>query len=154
MKVVVRTLGRDASVTDWLTKLFQAIIVSPSVAGVDTVMVVSGRGAAPERLIPLQSDCCQVAASETALPRLRRQGFFAHSTNHLAMTSPRATIFAFLQLASIGLWLRANESAPELDIVVEMELVRMRTQPDSVDLLFPLVVEPGFDHVGGKHIAA
>lgn len=27
MKVVVRTLGRDASVADWLTKFFQAIIV-------------------------------------------------------------------------------------------------------------------------------
>jgi hypothetical protein len=27
MNVVVRTLGRDASVADWLTKLFQAIIV-------------------------------------------------------------------------------------------------------------------------------
>jgi hypothetical protein len=27
MKVVVRTLGRDASVADWRTKLFQAIIV-------------------------------------------------------------------------------------------------------------------------------
>ena len=61
---------------------------------------------------------------------------------------------AFLQLASIGLWLRANETAPWLDIVVEMELVGMRAQPDGVDLLFPLVVEPGFDHVGGEHIAA
>jgi hypothetical protein len=58
MKVVVRTLGRDASVADWLTKLFQAIIVSPSVVGVDTVMVASARGAAPERLSPLQSNCC------------------------------------------------------------------------------------------------
>ncbi len=27
MNAVVRTLGRDASVADWLTKLFQAIIV-------------------------------------------------------------------------------------------------------------------------------
>jgi hypothetical protein len=27
MNVVVRTLGRDASVADWLTKLFQATIV-------------------------------------------------------------------------------------------------------------------------------
>ncbi len=47
MKVVLRTLGRDASVADWLTKLFQAIIVSPSVAGVETVMVVSAPSAAP-----------------------------------------------------------------------------------------------------------
>ncbi len=45
MKVAVRTLGRGASVADWPTKLFQAIIVSPSVVGVDTVMVVSARGA-------------------------------------------------------------------------------------------------------------
>jgi hypothetical protein len=28
MKVAVRTLGRDASVADWPTNLFQAIIVS------------------------------------------------------------------------------------------------------------------------------
>ncbi|QOZ43774.1 hypothetical protein XH89_09990 [Bradyrhizobium sp. CCBAU 53340] len=48
MKVVLRTLGRDASVADWLTKLFQAITVSPSVAGVDTVIVVRLRGALPQ----------------------------------------------------------------------------------------------------------
>ncbi len=60
MKVVVRTLGRDASVADWPTNLFQAIIVSPSILGVDTVMVVSVRGGCPraidpiaERLLPL-----------------------------------------------------------------------------------------------------
>jgi hypothetical protein len=49
MKVLVRTLGRDASVADWLTKLFQAIIVSPSVVGVDTVTVVGARGAPKAR---------------------------------------------------------------------------------------------------------
>ena len=58
------------------------------------------------------------------------------------------------QLTFAALWLRANEPAPWLNIVVEMELVRMRAQPDGVDLLFPLVVEPGFDHVGSEHIAA
>jgi hypothetical protein len=61
MKVVVRILGRDASVADWLTKLFQAIILSlRPLLGVDTVMVVSGRSAAPARLIRLQRNCCQV----------------------------------------------------------------------------------------------
>ena len=32
-----------------------------SLVGVDTVMVLSGRGAAPERLPSLQSDCCRIA---------------------------------------------------------------------------------------------
>lgn len=72
MKVVVRTLGRDASVADWLTKLFQAIIVSPSVCwrrysdGSERA-----RGGAPERLIPLQSDCCQVSPRGQRRPGLR-----------------------------------------------------------------------------------
>src|SRR6266550_4589862 len=41
-----------------------------------------------------------------------------------------------------------------LNVVIEMELVRMRTQPDGIDLLVPLVAEPGFDHVLGENIAA
>ena len=40
-----------------------------------------------------------------------------------------------------------------LDVVIEMKLVRMGTQPDGIDLLFSLVVQPGFDHVAGEHIA-
>src|ERR1700716_4711414 len=43
---------------------------------------------------------------------------------------------------------------PALDIVIEMKLVGMGAQPDGIDLLFSLVVEPGFDHVAGEHIAA
>ena len=35
-----------------------------------------------------------------------------------------------------------------------MKLVRMGSQPYGIDLLFSLVVEPGFDHVAGEHIAA
>lgn len=41
-----------------------------------------------------------------------------------------------------------------LDVVVQMELVWMRAQPDRIDLFLPLVVEPGLDHVAGEHIAA
>src|SRR5260370_1149798 len=41
-----------------------------------------------------------------------------------------------------------------LDVVIEMKLVRMGAQPDRVELLFPLVVQPGFNHVAGEHIAA
>jgi hypothetical protein len=40
------------------------------------------------------------------------------------------------------------------DVVIEMELVRMRTQPDGIDFLLPLVVEPGPDRVGSEHISA
>jgi hypothetical protein len=53
MKVVVRTRGRDARVADWLTKVFQAIIVSPSVVGVDTVMVASGMRRCPRAIDPI-----------------------------------------------------------------------------------------------------
>jgi uncharacterized protein YbjT (DUF2867 family) len=35
-----------------------------------------------------------------------------------------------------------------------MKLVRMGAQPDGINLLFPLVVQPGLDHVAGEHIAA
>ena len=41
-----------------------------------------------------------------------------------------------------------------LDVVIEVKLVRMRAQADGIDLLFSLVVEPGFDHVASEHIAA
>ena len=40
-----------------------------------------------------------------------------------------------------------------LDIIVEMELVRVGTQPDGIDFAFSLVVEPGFDHVSSEHIS-
>ena len=53
MKVVVRTFGRDANVADWLTSCFQIITIPPSLVDINTVMVVSWRGAAPERLIRL-----------------------------------------------------------------------------------------------------
>ena len=53
------------------------------------------------------------------------------------------------------MWLAIRVSVPALsDVVVEMKLVRMRAQPDGIDLLFSLVVEPGFDHVSSEHIAA
>src|SRR6266702_1938831 len=58
-----------------------------------------------------------------------------------------------IKLASIPIWLHANESTL-LDVVIQMEFVWMRAQPDRIDLFLPLVVEPGLDHVGGEHIAA
>src|SRR5258708_13063206 len=54
---------------------------------------------------------------------------------------------------SIRIWLRANEST-RLDIVIQVELVWMRAQPDRIDLFLALVVEPGLDHVAAQHIAA
>jgi hypothetical protein len=35
-----------------------------------------------------------------------------------------------------------------------MKFVGMGAQPDGINLLFSLVVEPGFNHVAGEHIAA
>src|SRR5262249_56798807 len=38
-------------------------------------------------------------------------------------------------------------------VVVQRELVRMRAQPDRVDLVRLLVVDPGLDHVLGEDVA-
>ncbi len=40
-----------------------------------------------------------------------------------------------------------------LDVVVEEELVRMRSQPHRIDLLAPLVADPSLDQVLGKHLS-
>ena len=39
-------------------------------------------------------------------------------------------------------------------VVVEAELVGMRTQTHRVDFLLPLHADPGADHVAGEHVAA
>src|SRR5437660_89479 len=39
------------------------------------------------------------------------------------------------------------------DVVVHGELVRVRAQPDRVDLVLPLVLDPRLDQVGGEHPA-
>src|SRR3954447_4400575 len=36
------------------------------------------------------------------------------------------------------------------DVVVHRELVRVRAQPDRVDLVLPLVLDPRLDQVGGE----
>src|SRR4051794_30377296 len=41
-----------------------------------------------------------------------------------------------------------------LDIEIERELPRMGPQPNGIDLILALVLQPGLDHVLGKHIAA
>src|SRR5262249_32021813 len=40
-----------------------------------------------------------------------------------------------------------------LDVVIERELIRMRTQPDGVDFLLALVPDPGADDVAGEDVA-
>lgn len=44
--------------------------------------------------------------------------------------------------------------AADLNIEIKMELVGMGTQCDRINLTFPLVAEPGFDDILGKHITA
>src|SRR5262249_3150448 len=41
-----------------------------------------------------------------------------------------------------------------LNVVIEMELVRVRAQPNGIDLLVAFVIQPSFDHVLGEDIAA
>jgi hypothetical protein len=41
-----------------------------------------------------------------------------------------------------------------LNVEIKMELKGMGPQRDGIDLFFPLVGEPGFDDVLGKHITA
>src|SRR5690242_10433392 len=40
-----------------------------------------------------------------------------------------------------------------LDVVVEGELVRMRAEPDRIDLVLPLVLDPRLDQVRREHVA-
>src|SRR5499426_4281245 len=40
-----------------------------------------------------------------------------------------------------------------LDVVVEGELVGMRAQPDGIDLVLPLVLDPRLDEIRGEHVA-
>jgi len=39
-----------------------------------------------------------------------------------------------------------------LDVVIQVELVGMRTERDGVHLILLLVVDPGFDQIFGKDI--
>src|SRR6516164_5623100 len=50
--------------------------------------------------------------------------------------------------------LNPPSSGRGLNVIIKMELVRVRTQPDGIDLLVPLVAEPGFNNVLGEDIAA
>ena len=54
-----------------------------SLVGVDTVMVLSGRSAAPARLPSLQSDCCRIGGRHREQRWPRRACFVACSTNDL-----------------------------------------------------------------------
>ena len=51
-------------------------------------------------------------------------------------------------------WRRVKTWSDFSNIVVQAELVRMRTEPHGVDFLFPLVFDPGRDHVVGEDVAA
>src|SRR4029450_13120886 len=48
---------------------------------------------------------------------------------------------------------RPGMIAEKLDVEVQRELVRVRPQPDRVDLVLPLVLEPGLDEVGSEDVA-
>src|SRR5258708_35184742 len=51
-------------------------------------------------------------------------------------------------------WHQARSGTPDwLHVVVQLELVRVRPEPDGVNLVAALVVEPGLDQVRGKHAA-
>src|SRR3954451_17756371 len=75
--------------------------------------------------------------------------------------SARAAVGAVL--AARGDWLaterpdlrenRRSGRSDDSDVVVHRELVRVRPQTDRVDLVLPLVLDPGLDQVGGEHPA-
>ena len=44
-------------------------------------------------------------------------------------------------------------AVPFLNVVIEVELVRMRAHPDGIGLRFFLVVDPKFDEFRGEHIS-
>ena len=41
-----------------------------------------------------------------------------------------------------------------LNVVIEVKLVRMRTQADRINLSFPFVSEPSFDHILRENVTA
>src|SRR6267143_440858 len=49
-------------------------------------------------------------------------------------------------------WARQARGARTLRVVIEEELVRMRTQGDGIDLALTLVGDPGVDQVLGEDI--
>ncbi len=48
---------------------------------------------------------------------------------------------------------RTSLRASRLAVVVQLELVRVRAQPQFVELDGPLVIQPGLDEVGGEYAA-
>ena len=48
---------------------------------------------------------------------------------------------------------RAGQPGAKSDVVVHLELVRVRAEADRVDLVRPLVLDPGLDEVLGEHVA-
>ena len=42
---------------------------------------------------------------------------------------------------------------PCLDIEIQSELPRMGAEPDGIDLMLSLVLQPGLDHVLGEHVS-
>src|SRR5690349_17476742 len=48
---------------------------------------------------------------------------------------------------------RGSRPVARSDVVVELELVRVRAQPEFVELGGPLVIQPGLDQVLGEHAA-
>ena len=42
----------------------------------------------------------------------------------------------------------------KLDIEIQSELPRVRSEPDGIDLVFSLVLQPRLDHVLGEHLAS
>ena len=50
--------------------------------------------------------------------------------------------------------LRARRAPQVLNIVVQTELVRMRTEPQFIDLVDALVLDPRADDVFGEDVAA
>src|SRR6478672_9232222 len=47
----------------------------------------------------------------------------------------------------------ATNESRRLRIKIEAKLIRMRPQADSVNLVPPLVLDPGFNDVGGEDVA-
>ncbi len=88
-----------------------------------------------------------VNAADREVLRLRRRGRSAVATNPACESRVASTCETNGQLAP------APRVRPvRLHVIVEAELVRMRSQPHGIDFILQFVVDPGRDHVLGEHV--
>src|SRR5262245_63055645 len=79
-------------------------------------------------------------------PALRR--YYGHTISRVSRTGPALPG----RSERWGVWGAISGPPNQSNIEVQRELPRVRTQPDRIDLVLPLVLEPGLDDVRREHV--